>query len=47
MAGFVFACHGAQKLFGVLRGLEMRHVSLMLAAGIIEFSATISLDGFY
>src|SRR6184192_4436595 len=37
IAGFLFACHGAQKLFGVLGGPEMRHVPLMLAAGIIEF----------
>jgi len=37
MAGFLFACHGAQKLFGVLGGPAMRHVLLMLAAGIIEF----------
>src|SRR5207248_2265878 len=35
--GFLFACHGAQKLFGVLGGPEMRHIPLMLAAGIIEF----------
>jgi len=37
IAGFLYACHGAQKLFGVLGGPEMRHVPLMLAAGIIEF----------
>jgi putative oxidoreductase len=37
MAGFLFACHGAQKLFGVLGGPQMLHVPLMLAAGIIEF----------
>ena len=37
IAGFLFACHGAQKLFGVLGGPEMRHIPLMLAAGIIEF----------
>src|SRR2546430_12991967 len=37
MAGFLFACHGAQKLFGVLGGPAMRHVPLMPAAGIIEF----------
>ncbi len=39
VAGFLFACHGAQKLFGVLGGPAMRHVPLMLAAGIIEFFA--------
>ena len=37
MAGFLFACHGAQKLFGVLGSPAMRHIPLMLAAGIIEF----------
>ena len=37
MAGFLFACHGAQKLFGVLGGPQMIHVPLMLAAGFIEF----------
>ncbi|HEV2992170.1 MAG TPA: DoxX family protein [Candidatus Angelobacter sp.] len=35
--GFLFACHGAQKLFGVLGGQSMVHVPLMLVAGIIEF----------
>lgn len=37
LAGFLFACHGAQKLFGVLGSPQMVHVPLMLAAGIIEF----------
>ena len=37
MAGFLFACHGAQKLFGVLGSPSMVRVPLMLAAGIIEF----------
>ena len=36
IAGFLFACHGAQKLFGVLGSPAMRHIPLMLAAGIIE-----------
>ncbi|HXB20641.1 MAG TPA: DoxX family protein [Candidatus Solibacter sp.] len=35
--GFLFACHGAQKLFGVLGGQSMVHVPMMLIAGIIEF----------
>jgi putative oxidoreductase len=39
MAGLLFACHGAQKLFGALGGPQMLHVPLMLAAGIIEFFA--------
>ena len=37
VAGFLFACHGAQKLFGVLGGQQMTSDPLMLAAGIIEF----------
>ena len=37
VAGFLFACHGAQKLFGVLGSPQLVHVPLMLAAGIIEF----------
>jgi len=37
VAGFLFACHGAQKLFGVLGGPQMLHNPMMLAAGIIEF----------
>ena len=37
MAGFLFACHGAQKLFGVLGGTSMVRVPLMLAAGSMEF----------
>lgn len=41
VAGFLFSCHGAQKLFGAFGGPSMIHVPLMLAAGIIEFSAGI------
>jgi len=37
IAGLLFACHGAQKLFGVLGGPQMLHNPMMLAAGIIEF----------
>jgi putative oxidoreductase len=37
VAGFLFACHGAQKLFGAL-GAEARQTApLMLTAGVIEF----------
>ena len=36
MTGALFACHGAQKLFGALGGTRMT-AGLMLAAGIIEF----------
>ena len=35
--GFLYACHGAQKLFGVLGGPREVGVPLKLAAGIIEF----------
>jgi putative oxidoreductase len=41
VAGFLFACHGAQKLFGAFGGHSMLHVPLMLAAGIIEFGGGI------
>jgi putative oxidoreductase len=37
VVGVLFACHGAQKLFGVLGGHSMLHNPLMLAGGIIEF----------
>lgn len=37
VVGVLFACHGAQKLFGVLGGHSMLHNPLMLGAGIIEF----------
>lgn len=41
VSGFLFSCHGAQKLFGVLGGHAMLHNPLMLAAGIIEFGGGI------
>ena len=34
--GLLFACHGAQKLFGVLGGEQRLSEPLPLAAGIIE-----------
>jgi len=37
VVGGLFACHGAQKLFGAFGGQVMVHNPLMLAAGIIEF----------
>jgi putative oxidoreductase len=37
VAGLLFACHGAQKLFGVLGGQQMPLMSQMGLAGIIEF----------
>ena len=35
--GFLFACHGAMKLFGAFGGHVMIHNPWMLAAGILEF----------
>ena len=37
VAGFLFACHGAQKLFGVLGGQPELSDPEGLVAGIIEF----------
>jgi putative oxidoreductase len=37
VVGALFACHGAQKLFGALGGQVMTGVPKMLAAGVIEF----------
>jgi putative oxidoreductase len=37
VAGVLFACHGAQKLFGAFGGQVMTGNPLMLVAGIIEF----------
>jgi putative oxidoreductase len=37
MVGLLFACHGADKLFGAFGGQVMTGVPLMLVAGIIEF----------
>ena len=36
IAGALFACHGAQKLFGVLGG-QKQTAGLLLVAGVIEF----------
>jgi putative oxidoreductase len=36
VAGGLFACHGAQKLFGLLGGKAVTGTPKMLAAGIIE-----------
>jgi putative oxidoreductase len=36
-AGLLFACHGAQKLFGVLGGQRVVYTSQMGLAGFIEF----------
>jgi putative oxidoreductase len=41
VAGLLYACHGAQKLFGLLGGHRMPLASQMGAAGIIEFGCGI------
>ena len=37
VAGILYACHGAQKLFGALGGTAMTSNPMMLVAGLIEF----------
>lgn len=39
MVGFLFACNGAQKLFGVLGAQAPARGAWFVAAGIIEFTA--------
>lgn len=43
VVGFLFACHGAQKLFGVLGGKQELHNIQTLLGGIIEFGAGIAV----
>jgi len=38
VVGLLFACHGAQKLFGLLGGESQLSNPMMLAAGVIEFA---------
>ncbi|HUG52662.1 MAG TPA: DoxX family protein [Vicinamibacteria bacterium] len=37
VAGVLFACHGAQKLFGAFGAQPMTSNPMMLVAGIVEF----------
>ena len=39
VVGLLFACHGAQKLFGLLGGKQQLSNPMMLAAGVIEFGS--------
>jgi putative oxidoreductase len=41
VAGILFACHGAEKLFGAFGSPAMTSNPMMLAAGIIEFAGGI------
>lgn len=41
VSGFLYLCHGAEKLFGAFGGHQVLHNPLMLAAGIIEFGGGI------
>jgi putative oxidoreductase len=41
IVGFLFSCHGAQKLFGVLGGTRQIHNPQGLLSGIIEFGGGI------
>jgi len=43
VVGFLFACHGAQKLFGVLGSQPEIHDPEGLVAGLVEFFADLWL----
>jgi putative oxidoreductase len=48
IAAFLFACHGAQKLFGAFGGHAMLHNPLLLTAAILEFAGGLLIAlGFY
>jgi putative oxidoreductase len=48
VAGLLYLCHGAQKLFGAFGGHGLPHSPLMWVAGIIEFGAgTLVLLGLF
>jgi len=48
VVGFLFACHGAQKLFGAFGGHPMWHNPLLLTAAILEFGGGILIAlGFF
>jgi putative oxidoreductase len=41
--GLLYACHGAQKLFGVLGGSRELHDPMGLIAGIVEFGGGVAI----
>ncbi len=43
VVAFLFACHGAQKLFGVLEGHPQLHNPWMLTAGVLELGGALFL----
>ena len=46
--GLLFACHGAQKLFGLLGGKKAALASLMGVSGVIEFFGGLAIAlGFF
>jgi putative oxidoreductase len=45
VVGVLFACHGAQKLFGALGGTAVRDNPMMLVAGIIELAGGLLISG--
>ena len=48
VVAFLFACHGAQKLFGALGGHPMLHNPWMLTAGVLEFAGGVLIAlGFF
>jgi putative oxidoreductase len=47
VAGFMFACHGAQKLFGVLGGKRATEPLMMLAGGIEFVGGILILVGLF
>lgn len=42
VAGFLFACHGAQKLFGALGG-KVAEDPMMILGGVIEFGGGVMI----
>src|SRR6185295_3586519 len=48
VAGLLFACHGAQKLFGMFGGHQVPMMSQLGLAGVIEFAGGLMIAiGFF